>query len=119
MNLQGSCHCGAVTLTLPQAPDKATECNCSLCRRVAGVWVYYAWGSVMIEGREHEAEYIQGDRTLRTMHCRTCGVTTHWEPLEPGPDAHHGVNLRLFDPALRGAVPVRKFDGADTWRFLD
>jgi hypothetical protein len=119
MNLTGSCHCGAVKLTLPHAPDKATDCNCSLCRRVGGVWVYYAWGSVRIEGREHEAEYIQGDRTLRTMHCRSCGITTHWEPLDPRPEAQHGVNLRLFDPALLAAVPVRRFDGADSWKFLD
>lgn len=119
MNLQGSCHCGRVKLTLPNVPDRATECNCSLCRRLGARFVYYEFGSVVIEGGEHEAEYVQGDRTLRTMHCRTCGVTTHWEPLDPKPGAHHGVNLRLFDPALLAAVPVRHFDGAETWTSLD
>jgi len=118
--LQGSCHCGAVRLTLPALPDKATRCSCSLCRRLGGVWAYYAFGSVRIEGHpENTAEYVQGDRTLRTIRCRTCGVVTHWEPMEPQAGERHGVNLNNFDPKLLEAVPVRRFDGADTWTFLD
>lgn len=39
--LQGSCHCGAVRLTLPSVPEKATKCNCSICRRLGGLWAYY------------------------------------------------------------------------------
>ena len=39
--LEGSCHCGAVRLTLPFPPEVATSCNCSLCRRIGGPWVYY------------------------------------------------------------------------------
>jgi hypothetical protein len=63
--------------------------------------------------------YVQGDRTLSTIHCRTCGCVTHWEPLPPTPGARHGVNLGNFDPALIASVRVRRFDGADTWAFLD
>ena len=44
---------------------------------------------------------------------------THWEPIEPVAGGRHGINLGNFDPALIAAVPVRRFDGADTWRFLD
>jgi hypothetical protein len=29
------------------------------------------------------------------------------------------VNLRLADPDVMAAVPIRHFDGADTWEFLD
>lgn len=117
---QGSCHCGAVRLTLPALPDKATRCNCSLCRRVGGVWAYYGFGSVKVEGHpENTVEYVQGDRTLRTIRCRTCGIVTHWEPMEPQVGDRHGVNLNNFDPKLLEKVPVRRFDGADTWTFLD
>lgn len=118
--LQGNCHCGAVRLTLPAMPEKATRCNCSLCRRVAGVWAYYEFGSVRIEGHpENTVEYVQGDRTLRTIRCRTCGVVTHWEPIDAQAGARHGVNLNNFEPKLLETVPVRRFDGADTWTFLD
>lgn len=119
-SLRGSCHCGAVRLTLPAAPEKATRCNCSICRRLGALWAYYEFGSVRIEGHpQHTQEYVQGDRTLRTVRCRTCGVATHWEPLEPKPGARHGVNLNNFEPALQAAVRVRRLDGADTWTFLD
>jgi len=117
---QGSCHCGAVRLTLPSTPEVATACNCSLCRRIGGPWVYYEWGTVKIEGHPESTEgYIQGDRTLNSIRCRHCGVTTHWEPLPPQPGARHGVNLGNFDPSLIASVRVRRFDGADTWKFLD
>ena len=118
--LQGSCHCGAVRLTLPSAPEQATKCNCSLCRRVGGLWAYYEFGTVRIEGHpENTAEYIWGDKTLRNVRCKTCGCVTHWEPLSPEPGGKHGVNLNNFDPRLQETVQVRRFDGADTWTFID
>jgi hypothetical protein len=118
--LEGSCHCGAVRLTLPFAPDTATDCNCSLCRRIGGPWVYYEFGTVKIEGHpERTSEYIWGDRTLRTVRCTSCGCVTHWEPLSPTPGAKHGVNLSNFTPSLLASVRVRRFDGADTWKFID
>ena len=60
-----------------------------------------------------------GDKTLATIRCTTCGCVTHWEPLDPKPGAKHGVNLGNFDPELIAAVRVRRFDGADTWEFID
>jgi hypothetical protein len=30
-----------------------------------------------------------------------------------------GVNARLMDPAVVAAARIRRFDGADTWEFLD
>jgi hypothetical protein len=118
--LEGSCHCGAVKLTLPTKPEQATRCNCSICRRLASVWAYYQFGTVKIEGHPANTdEYIQGDRTLRTVRCQTCGCVTHWEPLDPSRHTHHGVNLNNFDPQSLAQVVVRHLDGADTWEFLD
>src|SRR5213076_3385565 len=72
---KGSCHCGAVRMTLPSTPEVATSCNCSLCRRIGGRWVYFEFGTVKIEGHpQATAEYVWGDRTLRTIRCRTCGL---------------------------------------------
>jgi hypothetical protein len=118
--LSGSCHCGAVKITLPSMPEKATSCNCSMCRRLAGVWAYYEFGTVQISGQpENTQDYAHGDKTLRTIRCATCGCVTHWEPIPPKPGARHGVNLRNFDPKVLESVRVRRFDGADTWTFLD
>jgi len=117
---QGSCHCGAVKLTLPSTPTAATSCNCSLCRRIGGPWAYFEFGTVEIQGHpENTDEYVQGDKTMRTVRCRTCGCATHWEPLVPKPGSKHGVHLGNFDPEFTKSVPVRKFDGANTWKFFD
>lgn len=118
--LHGSCHCGAVRLTLPSTPEKATRCNCSLCRRLGGLWAYYDFGTVAIEGHPgHTSDYVWGDKTLRTIRCVHCGCVTHWEPLVPEAGARHGVNLNNFDPQLLAGVQVRRFDGAESWTFLD
>ncbi len=117
---RGSCHCGAVRLTLPSTPESATSCNCSLCRRIGGPWVYFEWGTVTIDAAPGAMQaYVQGDRTLRTIRCRHCGCVTHWEPISAEAGAKHGVHLGNFDPELIASVRVRRFDGADTWRFLD
>ena len=116
----GSCHCGAVRLTLPATPEVATLCNCSLCRRSGGPWVYFEFGTVRIEGHpEATASYVWGDRSLSTIRCATCGCVTHWEPLPATPGVKHGVNLGNFAPELIASVRVRRFDGADTWSFID
>lgn len=119
-SLTGSCHCGAVRLTLPTAPEAGTSCNCSLCRRRGGLWAYYELGTVAIQGHPESTEsYVWGDRTLKNFRCKNCGIPTHWEPMDPEAGARHGVNLRNFEPVLLAAVTVRRFDGADTWTFLD
>jgi hypothetical protein len=87
---------------------------------LGGIWAYYEFGTVQISGHpENTQEYIQGDKTLRTMRCKTCGCITHWEPLNAEPGARHGVNLRNFGSAVMDDVQIRRFDGADTWQFLD
>jgi len=117
---QGSCHCGAVRLTIPSIPTSATSCNCSLCRRIGGPWVYFEFGTVEIQGHpENTEDYIQGDGTLKTIRCRTCGSVTHWEPIDIKPGAKHGVHLGNFDPEFTASIKVRKFDGANTWKFFD
>lgn len=117
---QGACHCGAVRLTLPNPPEAATSCNCSLCRRTGGIWAYYSVGTVDIEGApEHTEEYVWGDRSLRTVRCRHCGSPTHWLPIDAKPGERMGVNLNNFEPGLLAQVRVRRFDGADTWTFVD
>jgi hypothetical protein len=120
MMLAGTCHCGAVRIELPIRPEKATVCNCSLCRRLGALWAYYDVGAVQIMGHpEHTDGYIWGDRTLRTVRCRHCGCITHWEPLDARPGGHMAVNVRNFDPEALGDLRIRRFDGAVSWKYLD
>ena len=106
---EGSCHCGAIRVTLRDQPEEAGDCNCSLCRRTGGLWHYCSPSLVTVAG---DAEgYVQGDCMLTTWHCGTCGCTTHWTAIDPEYD-RMGVNLRMFDPSLWQDLARRFIDGA-------
>lgn len=116
--ITGSCHCGAVQYTYGREAKRATSCNCSVCRRLGALWIYAPIAEITVTGTT--ASYAYGEKSLAFHHCPTCGCTTHWENLHPDqPDAYMAVNLRLADPEVMAKVPVRHFDGADTWEFLD
>jgi hypothetical protein len=53
------------------------------------------------------------------MHCGVCGCVTHWEPITADAGDKFGINMRNFDPALISGAKIRKFDGAETWTFLE
>lgn len=117
--LTGSCHCGAVQIQVARRPRRLTSCNCSVCRRHAGLWGYYDKRTVKITaGRGALAQYIWGDKALRLCRCATCGCVTHWLPTSRTSN-RMGVNFRNFAPSEVASIPVRRFDGADTWKFLD
>ncbi|WP_245896674.1 GFA family protein [Sphingomonas fennica] len=107
--ITGSCHCGAVTLTVPHAPEWVNSCNCSLCRRTGALMAYYPDGAVKVTGETRA--YVWGDRTIGIHHCPVCGCLTHWRTL--GEDfGKMGMNARLLDGFDPDAVEVRKVDGA-------
>ncbi len=117
--IQGSCHCGAVRFSVAEAPERLTDCNCSICRRLGVLWAYYHPDQVRFENDPDATfQYAWGDRMLAFHHCRTCGCTTHWASLGERPD-RMGVNARLMDPEVVAKAKVRRFDGAVTWTFLD
>jgi hypothetical protein len=118
--ITASCHCGAVQVTVPRRPRRLTSCNCSICRRIGGLWAYYRVSDVKVVGHPGRTTgYAWGDKTLRFVRCRRCGCVMHWEPLKPGARDRMGVNARNFEPRVIESARVRRFDGASTWKFLD
>ena len=114
-----TCHCQSVRIEVSRLPEALTSCNCTLCRRVAGLWAYYTSGEVSIDvGEAGTQTYIQGDRKLAMHHCANCGCTTHYVGLEPGKD-RVAVNMRMMDPTDIEGIRIRHFDGAERWTYLD
>ncbi len=110
--LTGSCHCGAVRITIPTAPDYINDCNCSLCVTHGGLWGYFSPGLVEITGGP-TSRYVRSDLPqpfLATHFCPQCGSTTHWAPLDPDYD-RMGVNMRLFAPEAWAHIDIRAIDG--------
>lgn len=109
MTHEGCCHCGAITVTVPFDPAEATQCNCSICRRTGALWTYGSPDEIEVSGTG--VGYVQGDGTLTTWHCGTCGIITHWTPKDPE-YGRMGVNLRIFAPELLEGLPRKNVDGA-------
>jgi hypothetical protein len=118
--IEGSCHCGAVNFTVRQQPEWLTECNCSICRKIGALWAHYQIEDVAISApADATISYVQGDKTLAVHTCKECGCTTHWESLQPELNRRMAVNYRMCSPDDVAGLTVRKFDGADSWTFLD
>lgn len=115
--IEGSCHCGAVRVEVPEIPKQLTSCNCSICRRLGTLMAYYHPDHVKVLGPTDT--YAWGDRSIAFHRCQSCGCATHWSSLDPKLTDRMGVNARLLDPKVLDGVRIRKFDGADTWEFLD
>jgi hypothetical protein len=107
--LNGSCHCGKVTLKLAGTPAEVSECNCTICRRIGGLWHYCLPEDAEVAGACEG--YVQGDRSLTTWRCIHCGCVTHWTAIDPA-YRRMGVNMRMFDPASWQDLPRRLVDGA-------
>lgn len=91
----GSCHCGAVSIKVPEPPGTVTDCHCSICRRYGALWAYYPHETLVIEGPT--AEYVRKDGGVIGFHfCGTCGCMVAWRRrVDRIP--HTGVNARLLD----------------------
>ena len=116
--IKGTCHCGAVTYTFNDTPEWTTSCNCSICRRLGTLWIYSPATNIQIEAKDGTIAYSYGEQNLAFHSCKTCGCTTHWKSLKD-PSGRMAVNLKLADPQVIAKIPVRQFDGANTWKYLD
>ena len=95
MELQGSCHCGAVAFSVRSAgPMPYQRCYCSICRKAGGaggfaINILADNKSMNIMGREHLREYrawVNGERSKhRRYFCVQCG-SHMWAWHEDWPD---------------------------------
>ena len=117
--IDGSCHCGNVTFTTVEVPQWLTNCNCTICWRLGGLWAHVSIESVRVMAREPTVPYVREDANLAFHTCPVCGCTTHWENLKSGADAHMALNFRMCSPEELKGYRVRHFDGAQSWAYLD
>lgn len=117
--IRATCHCGAVTIEVPERPERLTSCNCSICRRLGTLWAYYPAAETRVTPASGATfAYAWGTKEIDFNHCKICGCTTHWSGRGPNPE-RVGVNARLMEPSDIEGVRIRHLDGADTWKYLD
>src|SRR5262245_54010690 len=77
---KGSCHCGAVTVTLtsskPAAELRTRSCQCGFCRRRGTLTVSDPQGHALLQAASPDAlvRYRLGLQTADYLLCRTCGT---------------------------------------------
>ncbi len=115
--LEGHCLCGASGWRLAEMPTQATICNCRACHRYGAVWAYGNWGEeieIFGETRGYVRADSDGDLAFHT--CAVCGAPHSWQPARPGGTVYRmAVNLRLAPQQAVAALPLRRFDGRDSW----
>ncbi|KAJ5623488.1 hypothetical protein N7490_012093 [Penicillium lividum] len=103
--LKSTCHCGAITVTVPHQPTEINECQCTICRRYAAAWAYYKVNEIKIDIKEG----------AKLSQC-------YWWPFEEkkpdGGVAEFGVNTRNMDP-MEILHVNRKIDNSWLFRSLD
>lgn len=115
-----TCHCGAVEIQIPHAPETITNCDCSICRRYGTLWAYYKASEVRITCAPGATRtYAWGKKALYFVRCNICGCITHWEFIHPKRGCRIGINARNFESAQLGPVRIRRLDGAVTEEYLD
>jgi hypothetical protein len=116
--IHGSCHCGAVQWQFEGRPDRATACNCTVCRRYGVLWAYDYDGEGIKASGETKA-YMRG-KDIEFHFCPRCGCMAFWRAPQKNQDGRRriAVNLRLADPAAVAQIPIRRFDGLDTFKDL-
>ena len=120
MMFTASCHCEAAHIGIPELPATVTECNCSVCRRYGALWAYYTRDRVRLPTDNTALlAYSWGDRTIEFWHCRHCGCMTHYESVDKHARSRVAVNARMLPLEVMESLPVRHFDGADSWKYLD
>ena len=118
--LEGSCHCGALRWTFDGMPEDATACNCTVCRRYGVLWIYDFEGErITVSGPN--TPYVRTDGGHLGFHfCPTCGCVAYWRGVEPREDGRRriAVNVRLSEPETVAHLPIRHFDGLESWEDL-
>lgn len=118
--IKGSCHCGNIFVTIERLPRSVTSCNCSVCYRLGAIWGYYHPEKVNIFSRTAPlAEYSWGKEHMLFFHCARCGCVTHYETTEASGNNWVGINFRMMNASLITTIPVRYFDGATTYKYID
>lgn len=118
--LEGKCHCGEVGWTLDELPKSVTACNCTICRRYGVLWAYGYIGHDL-QATGPTSTYLRRDSGDICFHfCAVCGCVTHFVVSAQGEDGRNlaAVNMRMSDPSPISEIPIRHFEGHDSFKEL-
>jgi hypothetical protein len=118
--LKTSCHCGNTEMEAKKFPDFVTSCNCSICRRFGALWAYYDEEQVTVTTSSHPiSTYKWGNEKITFHSCSNCGCVMYHSCIGKDGTPRVGINSKMAEPEIPQELPVRLFDGADTWKYIN
>ena len=116
---KAQCHCKNITLITKNIPTSLTSCNCSICNRYGALWAYYNAEDVEIRISDAPTSaYLWDKKEIKFHHCSKCGCATHYTSVGIDGQKLTVINTRMAELKEMENIPVKKFDGADTWKFV-
>jgi hypothetical protein len=107
-DLRGSCLCGAVTYTVPDAFEYALYCHCSNCRRATGAAAKPFAGIrsdrlAVTQGEDRMMRY--GSTDNHDAHCGRCGSLL-WSLVRDGTYVHVTLGTLIDSPSIRPSAHI-------------
>lgn len=108
----GSCHCGRIRFDVEGTLERATACNCSICRRKGTLMWFVPRASLTLRTPESDTSvYTFNRHVIRHRFCPVCGMHPYGEGVGPDGAPMAAVNIRCLDDVELDEVPVTHFDG--------
>lgn len=109
---QGGCHCGAVRFEVVVHEHKATDCNCSICRKKGFLHLIVPPEQFrLLQGEDSLTTYTFNTGTAKHLFCRVCGMHPFYRP-RSHPNSFD-VNVRCLDGNVMSEFEIEFFDGAN------
>ena len=116
-----TCVCGGTSIELPEPPTHATQCNCSYCSRVGGLWSYVAVDAPIILRDEFGAVFsasgFNQHHFCTRCGCQTYGISPDWSlgETEVPSKKKFAINARLLDNFHFEKLVIEPIDGRHLW----
>lgn len=108
----GGCHCGAIRFQVSGEIDELSECNCSICAKMAYLhWEVDPEQFSLQSGDQAISNYRFGTRQAQNYFCSICGVSP-FRRSRSAPECID-INARCLDGVALDDIPVVAFDGAN------
>ena len=116
---KGSCHCGAVRFEVEAPADlEVTECNCSICSRVAYLHLIVPNSQFkLLSGDDNLSTYTFDTHEAKHLFCKTCGIKSFYIPRSHPTGV--SVNVRCLDDSTIKSISIEQFDGKNWEENID
>jgi hypothetical protein len=111
MKYRGSCHCGKVTLEFEGQIDGVVSCNCSICSRRGSLLHFTSRDALTVTGEPELSTYTFNKHAIRHRFCKTCGILTFGEGVDPQGKRTAAVNVRCLEDFDLSTLKVHHYDG--------